>query len=96
MKTILTVIVSCVLSFQLHAQVSFTLSSSPVVGQNPVGLVAVDVNGDGQVDLCCANYGSDSLSVLTNNGIGGFVTSGTYPVGTGPYGVATADVNGDG
>ena len=36
------------------------------------------------------------VTVLTNNGSGGFALSGTYPVGTTPYAVVAADVNGDG
>ncbi len=96
MRAILTVIVCCVLSFQSHAQGYFTLSSSPIVGQQPVGLVATNANVDGKVDLISANLGSNTLSVLTNNGGGSFVTSVNYAVGKWPYGVAVADVNGDG
>lgn len=70
-------------------------------------LTTADVNRDGMVDLI---YGtSDGLTVLTNNGIGGFATSGTYGLGillsSPAYGsgahrvpscLTTADVNGDG
>ena len=76
MKPIITAIVSCVFGFQVHAQVSFTLSSTLSVGQHPIGLVATNVNGDGRVDLICANNYDNTLTVLTNNGSGGFVTSG--------------------
>ena len=96
MKTIQALIVVCVLGCQLQAQVSFKLSSSPVVGNDPRTVAAADVNGDGKMDLISANYYGGSLSVLTNNGSGGFVLSGTYTVGTYPLEVVTADVNGDG
>jgi Concanavalin A-like lectin/glucanases superfamily/FG-GAP-like repeat len=96
MKTIQTVLVCCVLGFSLKAQTAFNLSSSPGVGSGPDSVAAADVNGDGQVDLVCANYYGDSLSVLTNDGVGGFVLSGTYPVGGYPSPVITADVNKDG
>jgi concanavalin A-like lectin/glucanase superfamily protein/VCBS repeat protein/Ig-like domain-containing protein/FG-GAP repeat protein len=97
MKPILAVIVSCVFSFQLHAQVSFKLSSSPVVGTNPFGVTAADVNGDGKVDLISANFTyGDTLTVLTNNRSGNFETSGTYTVGNAPTWVTAVDVNGDG
>ena len=89
-------IVSCIFSFTLKAQVSFNLSSTNVVGNDPNSVAAADVNGDGKVDLICANYYGNSLSVLTNNGSGVFVLSGTYPVGTYPVPVIAADVNGDG
>jgi hypothetical protein len=57
----------------------FGLSSSPVVGEWPVSLVAADVNGDGKVDLISANYNDSTLTVLINNGFtfqGNFVGSG--------------------
>jgi hypothetical protein len=81
MKTILTLIGMCVLGCQLQAQVSFDLSSSPAVGLAPVSVAAADVNGDGKVDLISANSQANTLTVLTNNGSGGFVLSGTYAVG---------------
>jgi hypothetical protein len=96
MKPILTVIIFCIFSFQLHAQVSFILSSQPTVGTNPIGVTAADVNGDGKVDLVSEDFSSDTLTVLTNNGSGGFVTSGSYAVGSRSARVAAADVNGDG
>jgi hypothetical protein len=59
-------------------------------------VTAADVNGDGKVDLVSANSGDNTLSVLTNNGSGGFMTEGTYAVGNSPHFLAAADVNGDG
>ena len=58
--------------------------------------MAADVNGDGWVDLICANYFTNTLTVLTNNGSGGFVFAATLTVGNGPVSVTAADVNGDG
>ena len=77
---------------------SFVLSGTYTVGRNPNSVAAADVNGDGKVDLICVNSdsGDSTVSVLTNNGSGGFMLSGTYPVGIGPQSVAAADVNGDG
>jgi hypothetical protein len=74
----------------------FVTSSSPVVGTGPISVAAADVNGDGKMDLICANYGSGTLTVLTNNGSGKFVLSSSPVVGTGPISVTAADVNGDG
>ena len=74
----------------------FMLASSPAVGSDPQSVCVADVNGDGKLDLICANYVVGTLSVLTNNGSGGFVTSGTYYAGGGPNYVCAADVNGDG
>ena len=94
MKPILTLIVFVVLGFQLQAQVSFTLASSPGVGNGPNSVVAADVNGDGQMDLISANYYGNTLSVLTNNGRGDFVLASSPAVGSYPWSVLAADVNG--
>lgn len=71
-------------------------SSSPAVGPGPVGLVAVDVNGDGKPDLITVNNGNNTLTVLTNNGSGVFGSNVTLRVGALAEGVAAADLNGDG
>ena len=55
------------------------------------------LNGDGKMDLISANYGNSTLTVLTNNGNGGFVLATTLTVGgNNSQIVAAADVNGDG
>jgi hypothetical protein len=48
------------------------------------------------VDLITANGGTNTLTVLTNNGSGGFAASSSPGVGLHPYWVTTSDVNGDG
>jgi hypothetical protein len=74
----------------------FHLSSTLTVGTDPVCVIAADVNGDGKLDLICANDLGNSLTVLTNNGSGRFVTSATLTVDVQPTCVIAADVNGDG
>ncbi|HTQ41102.1 MAG TPA: chitobiase/beta-hexosaminidase C-terminal domain-containing protein, partial [Pirellulales bacterium] len=96
MKASLAAIAICVFSFRLDAQPSFNLSSSTAVDAGPETVTSADVNGDGQVDLISANINADTLSVLTNNGSGGFLTSGSYPVGSFARYVVATDVNGDG
>ena len=66
------------------------------VGTSPVSVVAADVNGDGTMDLISADQGDSTLTVLINNGSGGFVYAATLPVETSPVSVVAADVNGDG
>jgi hypothetical protein len=48
------------------------------------------------VDLISANGYDNTLSVLTNDGSGGFVLASTLSVGLDPTWVTAADVNGDG
>ncbi len=78
------------------AQVSFTNSSTPGVGTQPIWVTAADLNGDGKLELICANSGGNTLSILTNNGSGGFVLASTTIVGNYAVAVVAADVNGDG
>ena len=65
------------------------------VGSGP-GVNVADVNGDGKLDLITANYNTNTSTVLTNNGSGGFGFYATLKVGNCPQVVIAADVNGDG
>lgn len=72
------------------------MASSPGVGSQPHSVAAADVNSDGKPDLIIANSGANNLTVLTNNGSGGFVAAATLGVGYAPDWVIAVDVNGDG
>jgi hypothetical protein len=96
MKKVLICTTIFAIGCQLQAQVSFSLSDTLGIGVHPSSVTAADINGDGKVDLICANQADNTLSVFTNNGSGGFVTAGTYAVGSNPFSATTADVNGDG
>jgi len=73
--------------------------SAYVMGYDCV--VPADVNGDGKPDLVLATEwlylsGSNRVTVLTNNGSGGFVLAGYNLLAATPGGIAVADVDGDG
>src|SRR5208283_1774947 len=75
---------------------SFVPVSTNSAPNNPYCVIAVDVTGNGRLDLITANQGANTLTVLTNNGSGVFGSNATLIVGNEPENVIAADVNGDG
>lgn len=69
-------------------------------GENPTGLAAFDLDGDGDVDLAAANHETDYLTLLLNDGEGAFEPAPASPVrievDPHPHTVAAADLDGDG
>jgi len=65
-------------------------------GELPISVMAVDMNGDGKLDLVVANLGTGSVGVLPGNGNGTFGAVVVYPAGPDPNSLAIADFNGDG
>ncbi len=66
------------------------------VGASPVGIVLVDANHDGKLDLVTANAGSNDISVLLSSGNGNFGPAVSVPCGVGPSAIVTGDFNNDG
>ena len=73
-------------------------AGSPLsVGNGPASLAVGDFNGDGKEDLAVANSGSNTVTVLLGNGIGGFTPASSPPiVGATPVSLAVGDLNHDG
>jgi hypothetical protein len=71
-------------------------------GVTPGAVIATDLNGDGKPDLVVANTGSNSLTVLLNNGAGGFAALPPIDIsqailnGAVLQSIVAADLNGDG
>ena len=72
---------------------SFSAATTYATGDSPRSLTSGDFNGDGKPDLAVANQGNNNVSVLLNNGNGGFGTATNYAVGIQPYYVVSADFN---
>lgn len=77
--------------------------SPPAVGTSPVAIVAGDFNPAGdpsraaKIDLAVANQGSNSITILLNNGSGTFTPAPSpIPTGRAPVALAAGDFNGDG
>jgi hypothetical protein len=74
---------------------------SIVVGESPAGITSADFNGDGDLDLITVNRDSDDISLLLNDGTGGFADPIAFLVaGTGagraPSEAVAADLDSDG
>jgi len=67
-------------------------------GADPIFVAAGKFNGASTPDLAVVNEGNDTVTVLLNNGSGGFTASPGSPftVGDQPVSVAVGDFNGDG
>jgi hypothetical protein len=65
------------------------------LGGGPSALVAGDLNADGSADLVVAKAHSSAVSVLVNDGHGGFAPPVDYPTAASPVSVALADLDGD-
>ncbi len=91
--------------FRNNGDGTFTPSGSYSTGGNDVSginngpfnqLVTGDFNHDGHPDLAIANYDSQNVSVLLNDGTGAFPTSAIYPLPGNGQAIAVADINNDG
>ena len=62
----------------------------------PFDITAADFNCDGAIDLATPNAGSNNLTILINDGSGGFSAPFQFTTGAGPFSITAADFNGDG
>ncbi len=86
--------------FRNQGNGTFAAQEQFAVGTQPVGLAVADFDSNGTADLAVANNGylnqGNTVSLLRNNGSGGFLPAVTYAAGSGPYKLAAGDLNGDG
>ena len=70
-------------------------ATSVAAGGSPSCVVAVDLDGDTRLDLVVGNAGTNDVTVLHNNGAGGFTAFGVN-VGAPPSWLTVADLDHDG
>jgi hypothetical protein len=76
---------------------TFFMAPSITVGNIPEALATGDFNGDGKIDIAVANFGGSSVTILLNDGLGGFTPApSTVPVESDPNSIAVGDFNRDG
>jgi hypothetical protein len=76
---------------------TFFVASSIAVNNLPKALATGDFNGDGKIDIAVANYGSALVTILLNDGLGGFTpVPSTVPVDIFPNSIAVGDFDRDG
>ncbi|MBL8900744.1 MAG: VCBS repeat-containing protein [Planctomycetes bacterium] len=79
---------------------NFSVRQSFPTGAGPTGIAVADFDGDGWIDIATANYGriaaGNTVSILRNNGVGGFAAPQHLSVGAAPYRLSAADLDGDG
>ncbi len=76
----------------------FASTNSLSTNSSPTSIQAVDLNGDGKLELVCEEF-DGTIQVLTNNGASGFGVTLTTTLKGGTElseGLALADINGDG
>ena len=73
-------------------------TSPEQAGNQPVAVVAADLDGDADPDLAVANGGADSLTFLRNNGSANFAEPASSPEATGnfPNALTASDFDDDG
>ncbi len=78
------------------AQVVFDPPLNFAGGDGMRAVIALDIDGDGYLDLASADKSGGTTSVFLNNGNGTFASRLAYPVGVFPFSVASADFDRDG
>ncbi len=83
---------------------TFTVGASiavPSWSVNPEGIVAMDFNGDGKLDLAVTSSNTNTptnylVTILRGKADGTFTVGNSYPTGNDDFSIAAGDFNGDG
>ena len=75
---------------------TFPIRADYSVGTNPHGVIASDLDGDGDNDLAVANSLEYTISILNNNANGTFQPKVNYNTNGYPASIFASDIDGDG
>jgi hypothetical protein len=78
------------------AALPVTAPTFHAAGPGPAGLVMVDVDGDGVLDIAVVNPSIDAWSLLAGDGDGSFQAPAAVATGDEPVGLIAGDFNSDG
>jgi hypothetical protein len=99
-RTIAASVTTAVLASGALGQVSFLDQQPAAAGDAPTAIASGDFDGDNDLDLAVANRDDGTVSILTNDGSGGFTAGQTITLGdaavTRPFALAVADFDEDG
>ncbi len=91
----LTLIIFCIISIKLNAQICFGPHSDYATNTNPNAVVSGDFNNDGNNDIALTNGGDNNIIVYLGNGTGTFGASQNYTTTMVPQGMCTGYFNAD-
>jgi 6-phosphogluconolactonase (cycloisomerase 2 family) len=80
---------------------SFAAKVDFATGSFPYAVAIADFNGDGKPDLAFANYNSGNVSILSNTGTAGSISSSSFatkvdfPTNSGARSISVGDLDGD-
>ncbi|HVS38128.1 MAG TPA: FG-GAP-like repeat-containing protein, partial [Gemmataceae bacterium] len=78
------------------AATTYSTLDASGIGAGPVSVILADLTGNGLLDVVTADSEDNAVSVLMNNGAGGFAQAVTYKTGVNPTQVVAANFNPDG
>jgi hypothetical protein len=81
-----------------HARFAEPATSPVAAGSHPFSVAAADLDADADADLAVADFGSDEVTILENNGHGEFTEAASIPevLSAGPEALTAVDLDGDG
>lgn len=82
--------------FVASGEGSFAVNDSETSPALPDDLVAVDVDGDGDLDVAQTSFSDNKVAIYLNGGDGDFGNRSDVTVGTAPWGIVAVDLDADG